>query len=347
MEGRAPPPPKTNPTREQIDEAAAIQRAQQAQQEILEAQEALAQLEALKSEQQLIAQSGMDLSKKYRLAKEKVAAKKQLSIQNRKNNHVQRYVTAKNTLKVLSRNNCIARTERRRQRRAATTAILEKHANVRKGEYDFVNKHFPQKNRPTHRTQKAVSHEKIRTCIKQQVRAAAPRANTRRRGPPPPPPTQLSSSLKKKNEESKSKSKQRVWSKTRAIDDIWYAVNVGAGKNILAKHDPSTFTECNDVGETLCHLACKRRHIKTLQALFECAGKEFTSLLVHSKDCDGNTPLHEAVRQGDLDTVQLLLKHGASVKVQDKSGWTPLHVCVEHQNYRLLKVLLQGKCGFY
>ena len=47
MEGRAPPPPKTNPTREQIDEAAAIQRAQQAQQEILEAQEALAQLEAL------------------------------------------------------------------------------------------------------------------------------------------------------------------------------------------------------------------------------------------------------------------------------------------------------------
>ena len=71
MEGRAPPPPKTNPTREQIDEAAAIQRAQQAQQEILEAQEALAQLEALKSEQQLIAQSGMDLSKYTVLPKKK------------------------------------------------------------------------------------------------------------------------------------------------------------------------------------------------------------------------------------------------------------------------------------
>ena len=41
---------------------------------------------------------------------------------------------------------------------------------------------------------------------------------------------------------------------------------------------------------------------------------------------DGSTPLHQAVRQNDLKTVDALIKSGADVKAATRYGVTPMHV---------------------
>ena len=44
----------------------------------------------------------------------------------------------------------------------------------------------------------------------------------------------------------------------------------------------------------------------------------------------GLTPLHQAVLDGNLDAVELLVKHGADINKQDDDTWTPLHAaCAE------------------
>jgi len=44
-----------------------------------------------------------------------------------------------------------------------------------------------------------------------------------------------------------------------------------------------------------------------------------------AKDKDGRTPLHDAVFDGSIEVVRLLLDHGASANPKDRDGRTPLH----------------------
>ena len=46
---------------------------------------------------------------------------------------------------------------------------------------------------------------------------------------------------------------------------------------------------------------------------------------IDERDTDGHTALMWAAYQGDAISVELLLKHGASVNVKDNTGMTPLH----------------------
>ena len=47
---------------------------------------------------------------------------------------------------------------------------------------------------------------------------------------------------------------------------------------------------------------------------------------VNSRDRDRQTPLHEAVWQGDVATVALLIAHEAPINTKDKNGDTPVHI---------------------
>lgn len=53
------------------------------------------------------------------------------------------------------------------------------------------------------------------------------------------------------------------------------------------------------------------------------------------------SPLHEAVKKGDLDILSLLIENGAEVDIQDNSGSTPLHLASGMGNERILSLLLR------
>ncbi|KAG1714349.1 Ankyrin repeat domain-containing protein 13C [Nymphon striatum] len=62
---------------------------------------------------------------------------------------------------------------------------------------------------------------------------------------------------------------------------------------------------------------------------------------VSQKDTHGNTPLHLAVMLGHKECVQLLLAHGAPVKVKNNSGWTPLAEAVSYGDRQTILSLLR------
>ena len=62
---------------------------------------------------------------------------------------------------------------------------------------------------------------------------------------------------------------------------------------------------------------------QTLQYLLDEAGKKSD---VNLKDFNDRTPLHEAAYCGNTVVVETLLKYGADVNAQSKSGFVPLHL---------------------
>ncbi len=55
----------------------------------------------------------------------------------------------------------------------------------------------------------------------------------------------------------------------------------------------------------------------------------------------GVTPLVFAARQGDIESVKVLLEHGAEVNGQTEGGWTALLAAVQNRNYKLAQLLLE------
>ena len=54
---------------------------------------------------------------------------------------------------------------------------------------------------------------------------------------------------------------------------------------------------------------------------------------INSPDFDGDTPLHFAVMNNNLEAVEYLLENGANTNVKNKDGITPLHIAVKEKNY--------------
>ncbi|XP_013788511.1 ankyrin repeat domain-containing protein 13C-like, partial [Limulus polyphemus] len=62
---------------------------------------------------------------------------------------------------------------------------------------------------------------------------------------------------------------------------------------------------------------------------------------VCQKDIHGNTPLHLAVMLGHKECIQLLLAHGAPVKVKNALGWSPLAEAISFGNRQTIASLLR------
>lgn len=65
-------------------------------------------------------------------------------------------------------------------------------------------------------------------------------------------------------------------------------------------------------------------------------------VLVDSRDCCGDTPLHVLVRRGDRYAVGLLLENGADPNAIGDMGETPLHVAVSGGDLVIIERLIQS-----
>ncbi|XP_041691854.2 uncharacterized protein LOC121530725 isoform X2 [Coregonus clupeaformis] len=72
------------------------------------------------------------------------------------------------------------------------------------------------------------------------------------------------------------------------------------------------------------------------------SGRTVTPLnILHRKNCYGETLLHVAAIQGDIQRVRDMVSQGLDVNMADNAGWTPLHEAVSHGHYEISKDLIQ------
>ncbi|KAJ2159482.1 hypothetical protein GGF46_002978 [Coemansia sp. RSA 552] len=83
--------------------------------------------------------------------------------------------------------------------------------------------------------------------------------------------------------------------------------------------------------------------LQGMYLLEEASGK---SLEVTCYDYTGQTPLHSAVRAGQLPCVRFLLKRGASVHVLSRQGHTPLFAAISSRHPEMVSILLQAGAHF-
>ena len=65
---------------------------------------------------------------------------------------------------------------------------------------------------------------------------------------------------------------------------------------------------------------------------------------VNAEDANnGNRPIHIAAQNGHFETVQLLVKLGADLNVQNAKGNTPIHMAVGYDYYETAMLLIEAK----
>ena len=57
----------------------------------------------------------------------------------------------------------------------------------------------------------------------------------------------------------------------------------------------------------------------------------------------GLTPLHQAVLEGNLQAVKLLVMHGADVNKTDTDTWTPLHAACAEGHSEIVRYVWLGQ----
>ncbi len=66
---------------------------------------------------------------------------------------------------------------------------------------------------------------------------------------------------------------------------------------------------------------------------------------INKKNNQGNAPLHQYIKDGDIDNIKLLLKKSnLNINVKDNNEWkSPLHIAVKEDNLLITKLLLSSK----
>lgn len=102
----------------------------------------------------------------------------------------------------------------------------------------------------------------------------------------------------------------------------------GANPDILNKH-----------GQTPLHLVINspapyEKHKSTLEVLLQKAK-------IDAQDHQNQTPFHYAIKQGNLEIIERLLKEKGDFNLADRTGKTPLHLAIEKNNRPIITTLLK------
>lgn len=92
-------------------------------------------------------------------------------------------------------------------------------------------------------------------------------------------------------------------------------------------------------GRNCFHLAASRGHAKVLDVLM--SSNIFDRSALHAEDATGATPLHWAAANGNISTVEMLLKHGSDPSKRDSKGRLALHVACSKSNVDVAQLLLE------
>ncbi|CAK9811520.1 Tonsoku-like protein [Anthophora quadrimaculata] len=109
-------------------------------------------------------------------------------------------------------------------------------------------------------------------------------------------------------------------------------------KNRRRTKKKSVAVKRNEKGETQLHVACINGNVETVEKLLE-AGH-----LTNVRDHFGWTPLHEAANHGHVEVVKLLLKYGANINDPGSlmcQGVTPLHDAASCGNIAVMRLLIE------
>lgn len=100
-----------------------------------------------------------------------------------------------------------------------------------------------------------------------------------------------------------------------------------------------TMGDNDNTDNTELHKAVFSNDLPALSALLRAAKDKKVD--VSAKDQHGNTALHLAVMLGRRDCVQLLLAHGAPVKLKNTAGWSPLAEAISYGDRQTIASLLR------
>ncbi|KAF3912191.1 Ankyrin-2 [Orbilia brochopaga] len=119
---------------------------------------------------------------------------------------------------------------------------------------------------------------------------------------------------------------------------LYYAVkrgNIFLVREFLRHPTLLPAPNATDRNDLLLHGAARDRRADITEAL--CASE----IPVDMRDRASQTPLHVAAMQGDIASMEVLLKHGANINAIDSRGRTPLFRTVKRHNYQACKFLLE------
>ena len=86
-----------------------------------------------------------------------------------------------------------------------------------------------------------------------------------------------------------------------------------------------------------------------IYALIENSASDLDDLLnrrvidINELDEHGETLIHRAAQEGDIDCIRVLVNHGADVNIRNKEGWSPVHSALRNANLSAMVYLIE--CG--
>ena len=119
----------------------------------------------------------------------------------------------------------------------------------------------------------------------------------------------------------------------RKTEELVEALCAGNSKFVLVTLGQGTNPNALYRGRPLLMWAIQERQMRIAKVLVRAGAS------VKKKDCDGFTPLDQAVGEGDAKMVSFLLKAGANVNQRSTNG-TPLHTACVYGHHDVVRLLI-------
>ena len=121
------------------------------------------------------------------------------------------------------------------------------------------------------------------------------------------------------------------------IDDLFKAIrnnNIDLVEKLLIEHDDDVNAEDDD-GNTPLHEAASNNNIEIAKLLIEHGAN------VNAEADDCRTPLHEAASNNSTEMAKLLIEHGANLNAEADDRRTPLREAASNNNIEIAKLLIE------